>query len=212
MRIVVLDTETTGLGDSAEVIQLSSICVDEEFVIKGASNAYCKVTIPVPPDATAIHGITNEVLEELSDNKFIEDHIESLDYLVNPTDTIFVGYNISYDIARINHSLTNAGYEPIDFGTNVNVIPRETNGKNYNICLMRTLKDNIGYRGRWKKLSDVCSNYLEQPMEVVNGIRNVIVNEFKLCPGHGNDNYHDALFDTLVTLLLFRQYIGYYRL
>lgn len=212
MKIVVFDTETTGLTSTSEVIQFSSIYIDENFTIKGASNSYCKVTIPIPPDATAIHGITNEVLEELSDNKFIEDHIESLEYMVNPKDTIFIGYNVSYDIERINYSLTNAGYEPIDFGTNVNVIPRETNGKNYNICLMKTLKDNIGYKGRWRRLSNMCSTYLDQPIEIVDGLRNIIINEFKLCPGHGNDNYHDALFDTLVTLLLFKKYVGYYRI
>ena len=150
MKIVILDTETTGIGNRDEVIQFSSICIDENFTVLGASNSYCKVTIPVPPEATAIHGITNEILDELSDNKFLEDHIESLDYMVNPKDTIFIGYNIAFDIDKINYSLTNAGYAPIDFGINVNMIPEETKGRNYNICLMKTLKDNIGYRGRWK--------------------------------------------------------------
>lgn len=211
MRIVILDTETTGLRGTDEVIQFSSLCIDENFTIKGASNSYCKVTIPVPPDATAIHGITNEILEELSDNKFLEDHIESLDYMVNPKDTIFIGYNISYDIDKINYSLTNAGYGPIDFGVNVNAIPSETKGRNYNICLMRTLRENLGYKGRWKKLGDMVNEHLDEPIEVVNGLKRAIINEFKLCPGHGNETFHDALFDTIVTTLLFKKFIGMYR-
>ncbi len=56
---VILDTETTGLDQKAEVIQIG--------VIDGAGNVLMDNVLlrpvrPIPPDATAIHHITNEMV------------------------------------------------------------------------------------------------------------------------------------------------------
>ena len=58
---VILDTETTGLGNNAQVIQIG--------VIDGAGNVLMdnvlvKPTIPIPADATAVHHITNEMVQD----------------------------------------------------------------------------------------------------------------------------------------------------
>ncbi len=212
MRIVVLDTETTGIGPTDEVIQISTICLDEKLNIINASNDYCKISMPVPAEATAVHGITNKTLEELSGNKYLEDHVAELDYLCDAKDTIFIGYNIAFDIEKINYSLTNAGYPPIDFGVNVNTIPKETRGNNYNICLMKSLKSYLDYPGRWRKLSAMYKTYVDIPDQVVLNLKDEIVRLSGICPGHGADNYHDALYDTLITTLLFNNFIHFYRI
>lgn len=54
---VILDTETTGLGD-AEVIEVAVINGQKETLI----NTFVRPTIPIPQEATAIHGITDEMV------------------------------------------------------------------------------------------------------------------------------------------------------
>jgi len=57
---IILDTETTGLDENAEVIQIG--------VTDGAGNVLmdnvqCKPLRPIPAEATAIHHITNEMVQ-----------------------------------------------------------------------------------------------------------------------------------------------------
>jgi DNA polymerase-3 subunit epsilon len=52
-RFFVLDTETTGLGPADEIVQIAIL--DENGV--SAMNQLIKPTIPIPPVASAVHGI-----------------------------------------------------------------------------------------------------------------------------------------------------------
>ncbi|MCC7451680.1 MAG: 3'-5' exonuclease [Anaerolineae bacterium] len=54
-NFVVLDTETTGLGSDAEIVQLAIIDNRGKVLL----DTLLKPTKPIPPDATRIHGITN---------------------------------------------------------------------------------------------------------------------------------------------------------
>jgi len=56
--ILVLDTETTGLGDHAEIIEIGIINGSGETVM----NTLVKPNTAVPATATAIHGITDDDL------------------------------------------------------------------------------------------------------------------------------------------------------
>jgi len=58
---VILDTETTGLGNNAEVIQIGVIDSRGNVLM---DNVLVKPTIPIPADATAIHHITNEMVQD----------------------------------------------------------------------------------------------------------------------------------------------------
>jgi DNA polymerase-3 subunit epsilon len=55
----ILDTETTGLGDHAEVVQIGVIDDAGNVLL---DNVLVKPVRPIPPDATAIHHITNEMV------------------------------------------------------------------------------------------------------------------------------------------------------
>ena len=50
-----LDTETTGLGRSAQIVEISIIDQRGEVLL----DTLVKPTTPIPPDATRIHGITD---------------------------------------------------------------------------------------------------------------------------------------------------------
>lgn len=56
---VILDTETTGLDQNAEVIQIGAIDGAGSVLM---DNVLVKPARPIPPDAMAIHHITNEMV------------------------------------------------------------------------------------------------------------------------------------------------------
>jgi len=94
---LILDTETTGLGDDAEVIQVGLINGAGHVLM---NNILCKPLVNIPPDAMAIHHITNEMVEN-APNFF--DVYKELASLVDGRGLII--YNKAYDMRLINQSL-----------------------------------------------------------------------------------------------------------
>jgi len=58
--LVFLDTETTGLGDNAQAIEIAIVDADGAVIFE----SYCRPTVPVEPGAQAIHNIGAEKLED----------------------------------------------------------------------------------------------------------------------------------------------------
>lgn len=57
---LILDTETTGLGNDAEIVEITLLDTTGEILL----NTLVKPRGPIPPEATAIHGITNEMVAD----------------------------------------------------------------------------------------------------------------------------------------------------
>ena len=55
---VVLDTETTGLGPDAEAVQVAVLSPSGRTLL----DALVRPTVPIPPDATAVHGIDDQAV------------------------------------------------------------------------------------------------------------------------------------------------------
>ncbi|MGJ5867287.1 3'-5' exonuclease [Serratia sp. B501] len=55
---LILDTETTGLGEDAEIVEVTIIDTDGQVLL----NTLVKPRSVIPASATAIHGITNEMV------------------------------------------------------------------------------------------------------------------------------------------------------
>ena len=62
-KIIILDTETTGVLEEDRIIQLSYLVTDAEGNIEEVHNEFCHAPLPIKFDAMAIHHITPEVLE-----------------------------------------------------------------------------------------------------------------------------------------------------
>lgn len=58
---VILDTETTGLGNYDEVIQIGAIDGEGKVLI---DNTLVKPTVPITEGARQVHGITHQMLED----------------------------------------------------------------------------------------------------------------------------------------------------
>lgn len=58
--LIILDTETTGLGDDDEIVEIAIINQDGDVLI----DTLVKPSRPVPDDVVKIHGISNAMLED----------------------------------------------------------------------------------------------------------------------------------------------------
>lgn len=68
VRACIVDCETTGVGDDDECVELGILPFDYDkatgwlTAVHKPFNAFCQPSKPIPAEATAIHGITNEMV------------------------------------------------------------------------------------------------------------------------------------------------------
>lgn len=141
---VVLDTETTGIGPGAEAVQIGVLSSDGDVLM----DTLVQPLRPIPPDAVAIHGITNAMV---ADAPKISDVCEELRALL--TDRHCVVYNAEYDLGILKSS-TNMRGLLIDWSRT----PLSW------LCAMRTYAEFKGEPGRrpgdfrWHKLGVACQH------------------------------------------------------
>lgn len=102
----VLDTETTGVDDNAELCQIAVIDSKGNTLL----NCLVKPSIQIPEEASRIHGITNEQVA----NAYTFDRIiPYLKFLFK--DRLVLIYNEPYDVRVLNASARAVGQE-VDWG------------------------------------------------------------------------------------------------
>lgn len=100
MYILGIDTETTGLGSGAKIVELAAILVDAKtFKTVDSLNQRINPLIPISESATRIHGITND---DVKNEPTIEEVFETSPFLnwVKGVDTVF-GHYVKFDIRMI---------------------------------------------------------------------------------------------------------------
>jgi len=105
--LIFFDLETTGVNVSNDrIVQLSAKKITSPINI-GSINSLVNPTIPIPPEATAIHGITNEmVAKELP---FKEKAKEWFEWFQGCD---LAGFNhISFDTPLLSEEFARCGYE-----------------------------------------------------------------------------------------------------
>jgi DNA polymerase-3 subunit epsilon len=101
-EVLFLDTETTGLGPRAEIVDLSIIAVDGTVLL----NQLVKPARPIPIDAMLIHGITNE---HVADAPEWCDVLEMARPIISGR--LIVAYNSSFDRGMIEQCCLAAAIE-----------------------------------------------------------------------------------------------------
>lgn len=92
--LVVVDTETTGLKVSGgDIIEVSAIKFDKGFVPISCFTTLLKPRKPIPPEATKINGITDEMVSECP--MFSEIAASFSEYIDKCT---IVGHNLPFDV------------------------------------------------------------------------------------------------------------------
>lgn len=105
IRPLFLDTETTGLGRDAEVCQIAIVDYDGDVLL----DTLVHPTRPIPPDATAIHHITNAMVARAPTFAEIWRQLDETLYLRN-----VIIYNAEYDLRVLRQSARVKGltFEP----------------------------------------------------------------------------------------------------
>lgn len=101
-RLVVLDTETTGLDpETNRVIEIGAVEVINRKITGKTYHEYINPEQEVPPESSAIHGLTNEFLQ----NKplFAEVASSFLDFIKGSTVVI---HNAQFDVSFLNKELS----------------------------------------------------------------------------------------------------------
>lgn len=103
--VIVLDTETTGVDDDSDIIELSmSFPTELDTSIDDMVNytKRYKPNNPVPPESSAVHFISTEDLE---DCERYEDDLENIELLMTQeVSKYYVGHNVQFDQRMINEN------------------------------------------------------------------------------------------------------------
>lgn len=99
---LVLDTETTGLDDRAEIVEIALIDTAGNPLL----DTLVKPRAPIPDDATAIHGITAAHVEHAPDWRDVQPQL--LDLIAGRPVAI---YNAVYDVRLIHQTARAAGID-----------------------------------------------------------------------------------------------------
>jgi DNA polymerase-3 subunit epsilon len=104
---LVLDTETTGLGYEDEIVQIGLLAPDGTVLL----DTLIRPTKPIPAAATAIHGITNE---HVQDAPTMTDVYITLQQVIGAKNLVI--YNAEFDRRMLKQSLQARGLPPLGLG------------------------------------------------------------------------------------------------
>ena len=101
--VLVLDTETTGLGDKAEIVEIAIVDTVGE-------TRYSAPVMPqsrISAEASDIHGLTRKRLRGLNATPWPEHHEIVTDLLANAT--VVLGWNVDFDWRLLEQTATRYG-------------------------------------------------------------------------------------------------------
>ena len=203
MKFVIFDTETSDLR--GEVIQLSYMVVDERFEIVEFDSFYCDTTMKITQGAFNVHGISNELLEVLSEGKFLEDYLlkdpNRRSIFIDGVGLTFMGYNVNYDIERMNQSLLPTG-KCLTSMVNTSSLVGLSEAFSYSYDLMKAAKDYLRVP-KFIKLSQAVDFIVKRknPDLDIDFLYELYKEKFNLKTRGGT--YHDASYDVFCTYMLF---------
>lgn len=202
MRYVIFDTETTDL--KGEVIQLSYMLLDSNFEVLEFDSFYCDTNAKITQGALNVHGISNKLLEVLSEGKYLEDYLlkdpNKRSLFIDGTGLVFVGYNVKFDIERVNQTLLPTGKSLVTmFDTESTSNLKES--FNYSLDLMKLVKKELRL-SRFAKLCDVTEWYTKKkiPEIDIEVMYEIYRDKYNLKSRGGT--YHDASYDVFCTYML----------
>ncbi len=131
MKIIILDTETTGNKQEDRICQLSYLVLNENLEIEEIHNELVNPPIPISYEAMAVHHITNEMIEDKPKLK----HTNAYKRLkeLNSPDNIIVIHNAEFDLEMLKKEGFNPFFKLIDtFRILKHILPEGKFGLQYN--------------------------------------------------------------------------------
>lgn len=197
-KIIVLDTETSGLNADAEVLSLSGFKAildleDDRLGITEYFDYYFNQDMIVPYEASQINHLTNEVLLEKSGGKYFEDYEEELKNVLVLPDHYVLGHNVDFDLTRLKSTcIRNTESLMPNYRGKIDTLPLtkkmipktmiSSRGAKLVVAKREILQNKYGF-------TDESIAKLVEPLGL--DIRTVM---------------HSSLYDSLITLLVFYAY------
>ena len=103
-NIVVLDTETTGLGPGAGIIEISCVGRDGEILL----DTMVQPRRPIEPEAREVNGIRQQELADWPPMEIVMDRLES----VLAAADVIASYNLAFDHRLLQQSVGTACHLP----------------------------------------------------------------------------------------------------
>lgn len=202
MMYLLLDCESTGLETKDETTQVSIMKTDENFVVKKVYSFYCSITSEFSAGAIEKTGINHNVLNKLSNGKFLEDYLQEYYELFSAPDVVYIGYNVFYDLTLINNTLENNGYNRIDFGDEIAKL-NVTSGRHY-FDLMRFMS-NMLWNGTNRNL-EVATRLLGLTDEQLSKMFEKVLILCDQKRATKEKTFHDAVYDNFCVLGLLSKF------
>jgi exodeoxyribonuclease X len=148
MKIILLDTETTGNKEVDKIIQLSYIVMNENLEIEEIHNDLANPGMPISFEAMAVHHITNEMVEDKPRLK----HTKAFKKLkeLNSPENVIVIHNAEFDLNMLKKENFNPFFQIIDtFRILKHLIKNSKYSLQYNRYAL----------GLYKKEKEICDKY-----------------------------------------------------
>lgn len=94
-QFCVIDTETTGMDETAELVEIGAVILDEDGIYDRFINHLVKPTIPIPPTASAIHHITDAMVADAPLAVDVLQEYSAFDY--------YIAHNAAFDMRFLEH-------------------------------------------------------------------------------------------------------------
>jgi len=118
--IAVFDTETTGIDVKQSKIVTAALHLlnSNGEVLPGGRDWLLNPGVPIPPAATAVHKITDEIAQRdgMDATQGVQEIVSAIQELFDKGIPI-VAYNASYDFSLLHNQALSLGIQPVKFGT-----------------------------------------------------------------------------------------------
>jgi DNA polymerase-3 subunit epsilon len=136
VRLIAFDLETTGLeGDKARIIEFCFVELDESLADIARWTEMVDPQVPIPPETSAIHGITDAMVKGKTP---FSAHASRIQALVQ--DAVLVAHNHQFDLEILSRELVRAGMAglaPNHPCIDTQQIERFVNGHGLGACYQR---------------------------------------------------------------------------
>lgn len=95
MKFAFADVETTGVRVEDKVVEVAWVITDENLNVLEVKNSLINPGIPIPPGASGVHGITNDMV---ADSPTLDEFMFEHGALFSSPETVFVAHNVPFDI------------------------------------------------------------------------------------------------------------------
>jgi len=95
MKILIVDCETTGIDAEAELLEFAALVRDHDGKVKGHYSALVLPDVSIPPEASAVHNITDDVLYD--EGAFTRPQITALITKVAADCDFIAAHNAKFD-------------------------------------------------------------------------------------------------------------------